>query len=149
MALSGDDEDFATRERLAQRVAIAAATLGSAEKRKSPFERGCWMPLIMSALGLSLLLAPTELLIDSEPNAWDVGDAWEPEPEPAEFTQRFEVNEPVGAFLGVSALVYALIFVSAYGEAQSRLDEIRNSLVIEASGIHTAMLLVRESPPSI
>ena len=42
----------------------------------------------------------------------------------------------------VSGLVYALIFAAVYTETQSRLDEIRRSLVQEANGVHTAMLLV-------
>ena len=38
--------------------------------------------------------------------------------------------------------MYALVFTSAYSEAQARLDEIRCNLVHEANGVHTAMQLV-------
>jgi hypothetical protein len=55
----------------------------------------------------------------------------------------FDVNDPTSAFVGVTGLVYALVFASAFQEAQNRFDEIRRSLVQEANGVHTAMLLVR------
>ena len=55
----------------------------------------------------------------------------------------FEINDAVSAFLGITAVVYALIFASAFTEAQARFDEIRRSLIQEANGVHTAMLLVR------
>ena len=44
---------------------------------------------------------------------------------------------------GLTGLVFALVYASNYTDAQSRLNEIRNSLAIEAGGVHTAMLLVR------
>ena len=55
----------------------------------------------------------------------------------------YDVNDPTSAFVGVTGLVYALVFASAFQEAQNRFDEIRRSLVQEANGVHTAMLLVR------
>ena len=91
-----------------------------------------------------LVLPMHTVLLDSSPNAWMAADDSEGDDSSlGELVQRFEVNEPVGAFLGVTALVSALIFAAAYSEAHSRLDEIRNSLTLEANGVHTAMLLVR------
>lgn len=57
--------------------------------------------------------------------------------------QRLERNDAIDAFMGVTSLVFALIFASTYTDAQNRLNEIRNSLAQEAGGVHLAMLLVR------
>ncbi len=150
LVLDGNDDDFSTRASLAQRVAMASASLGAEKKQQSSgvvrrVWRRLWMPISMLVLGSSMLALPLHaLLLESDPNAWaEEGDGVDDESSVAELVQRFEVNEPVGAFLGVTALVYALIFAAAYSEAQSRLDEIRTSLTFEASGVHTAMLLVR------
>ncbi len=59
------------------------------------------------------------------------------------YRQHFELNEPMGGFISVTGLVFALVFASNYTDAQCRLNEIRNSLAVEAGGVHTAMLLVR------
>jgi len=67
------------------------------------------------------------------------------------YQQHFELNEPMGGFISVTGLVFALVFASNYTDAQCRLNEIRNSLAVEAGGVHTAMLLVRtldEDDPS-
>lgn len=60
-----------------------------------------------------------------------------------EYRQHFELNEPCCGFISVTGLVFALVFASNYTDAQSRLNEIRNSLAVESGNIHTAMLLVR------
>ena len=60
-----------------------------------------------------------------------------------QFVQHFELNDPIAAFVSVTGLVFALVFASNYTDAQCRLNEIRNSLAVEAGGVHTAMLLVR------
>jgi hypothetical protein len=63
--------------------------------------------------------------------------------EDAALVQHFDRNDAIAAFIGVTSLVFALIFASTYTDAQSRLNEIRNSLAQEAGGVHLAMLLVR------
>lgn len=149
--LEGNDDEFSTREGLAQRVAMSSASLGAKIKEKrgsGVFVQVCrrlWMPIVMLALGnIALALPLHTLLVSSSPNAWTNEGEGEDDNSPvAELVQHFEVNEPIGAFLGVTALVYALIFAAAYSEAHSRLDEIRTSLTLEANGVHTAMLLVR------
>ena len=85
---------------------------------------------------VALLFVPWQsVLIESQPNFWE-------EDEPV-YAQRFEINEPIGAFVGVVSLVYALIYASAYTTSQDRINEIRRALTLEASGVHTMMLLVR------
>ena len=59
------------------------------------------------------------------------------------YQQHFDLNEPIGAFIGVMAFIFALLYTSTYNDAQQRLSSIRNSLAQEAGGVHTAMLLVR------
>lgn len=149
--LEGCDDEFSTHEALTQRVAMASASLGALRPQRTLGVVGrawqrLWMPIIMLLLGIAVLFVPLHAaVLEHSPNAWsEAGDAAAGDDESAvELLQRFEVNEPVGAFLGVTALVYALIFAAAYSEAHSRLDEIRTSLTLEASGVHTAMLLAR------
>lgn len=148
--LEGNDDEFSTRQGLAQRVAMASASLGTKrEQRNTGVVRRVWqrlwMPISMLVLGTAMLVLPLhKTLLESSPNAWAEESGIEDgESVVGDLVQRFEVNEPVGAFLGVTALVYALIFAAAYSEAHSRLDEIRTSLTLEANGVHTAMLLVR------
>eukprot|EP01043_Picozoa_sp_COSAG02_P061683 COSAG02_NODE_8338_length_2609_cov_1.978486_1_plen_612_part_00 len=149
-ALEGNDDEFSTRQTLAQRVAMASASLGAKKERRATGVAGkvwrrLWMPIMMLGLGTAMLLLPLhKLLVEASPNAWsEMDDGEDDDTSIGELVQRFEVNEPVGAFLGVTALIYALIFAAAYSEAHTRLDEIRTSLTLEANGVHTAMLLVR------
>lgn len=148
--LEGNDDEFSTRQSLAQRVAMASASLGAKKERRATGVVGkvwqrLWMPIMMLGLGTAMMLMPLhKLLVEARPNAWsEISDDEDDDSSFGELVQRFEVNEPVGAFLGVTALVYALIFAAAYSEAHTRLDEIRTSLTLEANGVHTAMLLVR------
>eukprot|EP01043_Picozoa_sp_COSAG02_P061769 COSAG02_NODE_8366_length_2596_cov_19.291280_1_plen_595_part_00 len=148
--LEGNDDEFSTRQSLAQRVAMASASLGAKKERRATGVIGkvwqrLWMPMMMLGLGTAMMLLPLhKLLVEASPNAWsEISDGEDDDSSIGELVQRFEVNEPVGAFLGVTALVYALIFAAAYSEAHTRLDEIRTSLTLEANGVHTAMLLVR------
>lgn len=150
VAIQGDDEDFSTREQLAVRVARAAASLGQANTKDSCCSQGAWMPPMLAALSVAVLVVPlNNWVVWSMPNAWGVEGAagWGQPSESTDagngFRQDFEVNEPVGAFLGVTALIYALIFASLYSEAYARIDEIKGNLVLEANGVLTAMLLVR------
>ena len=53
------------------------------------------------------------------------------------------LNEPLGAFIGVVSIIFALMYTSVYSDATERLNSIRNALAQEAGGVHTAMLLVR------
>ena len=136
-ALDDDDED--TRERLAKNMSIAANTLDqeaaiqanehAAEGWWQFVAEGFWMPIMMVATGTLLLVLPVR--------SWLIEDVG------LDHRDMSEANDPVGAFLSVTALVYALIFASAYGEEQARMDEIRCSLIEEANSVHTAMLLVR------
>lgn len=90
-----------------------------------------------------------DMFLHSGPNVWSepaadgsssrAGNAYDEE----DFWQHFELNEPLCGFISVTGLVFALVYASNYTDAQSRLNEIRNSLAIEAGGVHTAMLLVR------
>ena len=81
----------------------------------------------------------------------DVPSIPEPEPEPerepsvveGEPMQHYSLNEPLGAFIGVVSIIYALLYTSVYNDATERANQIRNSLALEAGGVHTAMLLVR------
>ena len=57
--------------------------------------------------------------------------------------QHYSLNEPLGAFIGVVSIIYALLYTSVYNDATERANQIRNSLALEAGGVHTAMLLVR------
>ena len=155
--LEGNDDEFSTREGLAQRIAMSSASLGAKIKENrgsGVFAQVCrrlWMPIVMLALGNAMLALPLHALFTSSPNAWtEEGEGeWEGDDEGspvAELVQRFEANEPIGAFLGVTALVYALIFAAAYSEAHSRLDEIRTSLTLGLSPSPSSLCSVPPCP---
>lgn len=57
--------------------------------------------------------------------------------------QHYVLNEPLGAFIGVVSIIFALMYTSVYNDATERQSHIRNALAQEAGGVHTAMLLVR------
>eukprot|EP01046_Picozoa_sp_COSAG06_P059128 COSAG06_NODE_12124_length_1420_cov_2.019682_1_plen_283_part_10 len=57
--------------------------------------------------------------------------------------QHYVLNEPLGAFIGVVSIIFALMYTSVYQDATERQNHIRNALAQEAGGVHTAMLLVR------
>lgn len=57
--------------------------------------------------------------------------------------QHYVLNEPLGAFIGVVSIIFALVYTSVYNDATERQSHIRNALAQEAGGVHTAMLLVR------
>jgi hypothetical protein len=57
--------------------------------------------------------------------------------------QHYVLNEPLGAFIGVVSIIFALMYTSVYNDATTRQSHIRNALAQEAGGVHTAMLLVR------
>ena len=63
--------------------------------------------------------------------------------EVTDYPRHFELNEPMGAFLGVIALIFALLYNSIFNDAQQRLASIRTNLAQEAGAVHTAALLVR------
>jgi hypothetical protein len=131
-AIEGDEDTFATHELLVQNVRRTAESLVTTQQVHS-WGTGMWMTggfFSLSAIGLLLMKESNyrKPLESVDPHYTD---------------DMFNVNDPVAAFLGITALVYALIFASAYTEAQGRFDEIRRSLVQEANGVHTAMLLVR------
>jgi hypothetical protein len=50
-------------------------------------------------------------------NAPEVGGA---------YTQHYDINEPIGAFIGMMAFIFALLYTSTYNDAQVRLSAIRN-----------------------
>jgi hypothetical protein len=141
----GDEsDDDSTRAKLARNVELTAEILkedasssaADAESTSGAATLGKrnWMPLMMIVLGTPLLSLPL--------HTWLIG-ADADDIHGTDLDDRDATNGPVCGILGVASLTYALIFASAYSEAQARLDEIRMNLVQEANGVHTAMLLVR------
>eukprot|EP01047_Picozoa_sp_COSAG01_P005990 COSAG01_NODE_212_length_21797_cov_14.197806_25_plen_240_part_00 len=171
IAIDGDSDQFETRSSLVQNVAETATQL-SISRRVACVDchTGMWMAGVLLAVNCALFVVMDgNALVNAAPHAWGDDESegeWQtlgpgttagshfvfrevdrPPPQNG-YSQRFEVNDPVAAFLGITALVYALIFASAYTEAQQRLEEIRRSLVQEANGVHTAMLLVCDTASS-
>jgi|EP01043_Picozoa_sp_COSAG02_P039842 hypothetical protein len=110
--------------------------------------------LISVGLMLTILIFQQEVVsffLYSGTHVWDADDSTNDTGSEHIYQQHFELNEPMGGFISVTGLVFALVFASNYTDAQCRLNEIRNSLAVEAGGVHTAMLLVRtldEDDPS-
>jgi hypothetical protein len=138
-AMEGDADSFEVREKLAQSVQSVANSLKTI-KPSLPGHIVLWMCLLLLALsvGLMVVLHDDPLVningpsaFGEQPSGWGPDGKWRDEPEGG-YQQHFDVNDPVAAFLSVTGLVYALVFASAYTEAQSRLDEIRRTLVQEA-----------------
>ena len=138
-AIEGDDDSFGTYSGLEASVQQTARSLNDAMPARRKRCSFGYMQLIFSHMsrwtgfwvtGMFLILTVAMLiaLLGDPMVKDDIG---------------YDVNDPVGAFVSITSLVYALIFASAYTEGQSRFDEIRRSLVQEANGVHTAMLLVR------
>ena len=140
----GDEsDDDSTRAKLARNVELTAEILkedassaADAESTSGAATLGKrnWMPLMMIVLGAPLLSLPL--------HTWLIGTDAD-DIHGTDLDDLDATNGPVCGILGVASLTYALIFASAYSEAQARLDEIRMNLVQEANGVHTAMLLVR------
>eukprot|EP01047_Picozoa_sp_COSAG01_P082737 COSAG01_NODE_17022_length_1184_cov_1.634101_1_plen_173_part_00 len=73
VAVEGDDDDFATRERLAQRVALTSAALGQAGGSTTCCAAGVWLPIVMVTVSIIVVVLPLDsLLVWSGPNAWGV-----------------------------------------------------------------------------
>lgn len=138
-AIDGDADDFSTHEGLV--VSVRRTQEGLAHSAGDGLDRaGFKMSWLF--LGLSVALASWLAVLgigDNFNHPMQSGGGSDSDFPP----ELFDVNDPVSAFISITALVYALIFASTFTEAQVRLDEIRRSLVEEASGVHTAMLLVR------
>lgn len=90
----------------------------------------------------SLWTKITEPLILSDPPPPVPPDDYNP-PIEGEPMQHYVLNEPLGAFIGVVSIIFALMYTSVYHDATERQSHIRNALAQEAGGVHTAMLLVR------
>ena len=53
----------------------------------------------------------------------------------------YEVNEPIGAFVSITSVAYALMYANVYFEAQKRLDELKKYQTIPTPPLSTNLEL--------
>lgn len=168
--LGGDSNDPKVIQEMSQKIAEAAAAQASSDVDRGKGQSGSCDETDDDGTGgsfrnpdrLQLIVMPT-LTIVATVTYCVAGTLWTniteplilsdpPPPVPpvdynpaidGEPMQHYVLNEPLGAFIGVVSIIFALMYTSVYNDATTRQSHIRNALAQEAGGVHTAMLLVR------